>query len=110
MTAELDALVNQANQRLAALQTAREGLSQVRGRHTTEDGLITAEVDCNGALISLKVAESITARTPSETAQLILQACRQATVDAGRQRSAVVNRLNVEFTATNAGPVGQRAE
>lgn len=110
MSAEMDALVNQANQRLAALRSAQDGLAEVRGRHTHEDGLVTAEVDCNGALVALKLAESLTARPPSEAAQLILQACRHAAVDAGRQRSAVVNRLNEEFTATNAGPVAQRAE
>jgi hypothetical protein len=106
MSAEMDALVAAATEKLEALEAALYGLGQVRGRFTTEDGQVSVEVDSNGALVGLRLAESITSRTPAE--------------DAGAQRSEVVSNLNSTFAADdrgvgtgvsiNASNVGGRAE
>jgi DNA-binding protein YbaB len=110
VSAEMDALVAAATEKLEALEAALYGLGQVRGRHTTEDGLVSVEVDSDGALVSLRLAESITSRSPAEVGQAIVWACSQAAQDAGEQRSGVVATLNSSFAPPEPGNVGGRAE
>ncbi|MEU2032195.1 YbaB/EbfC family nucleoid-associated protein [Nocardia amamiensis] len=102
MSAEMDALVASATQKLEALEAALYGLGQVRGRFTSEDGAVGVEVNSDGALVGLTLAESVTSLPPAEVGQLIVWACRQAAEDAGAQRSKVVATLNESF-----GPSGQ---
>ncbi|MBF6212404.1 YbaB/EbfC family nucleoid-associated protein [Nocardia puris] len=97
MSAEMDALVANATQKLEALEAALFGLKQVRGRFTTEDESVTVEVNSEGALVGLTLAESVTSMAPAEVSQLIVWACRQASEDAGAQRSKVVATLNESF-------------
>jgi DNA-binding protein YbaB len=97
MSAEMDALVADATRKLEALEAALYGLKQVRGRFSTEDGMVTAEVDSDGALVSLQLTEAVTALPPAEAAQLVIWACRQAAEDAGGRRSEVVAALNESF-------------
>ncbi|WP_416564790.1 YbaB/EbfC family DNA-binding protein [Nocardia testacea] len=106
MSAEMDALVAGATRKLEALEAALYGLKQVRGRFGTEDGMVTAEVDSDGALVSLQLSEAVTALPPAEAAQLIIWACRQAAEDAGGQRSEVVAALNESFAPAPEGVVG----
>ncbi|GGL24698.1 hypothetical protein [Nocardia jinanensis] len=114
MSAEMDALVAGATRKLEALEAALYGLKQVRGHFSTEDGMITAEVDSDGALVNLQLTEAVTALPPTEAAQLIISACRQAAEDAGGRRSEVVATLNESFTpapqavveTTGTGPDG----
>ncbi|WP_280435586.1 YbaB/EbfC family nucleoid-associated protein [Nocardia carnea] len=109
MSAEMDALVAGATQKLEALEAALYELKQIRGRFTTEDGLVSAEIDSDGALVDLRLAEGVTSLPPAETAQLILAACRQAAEDAGGRRSEVVAALNESFAPAaqaDAPPAG----
>jgi DNA-binding protein YbaB len=110
MSAEMDALVAQATEKLEALEAALFGLKQVRGRFTSDDGLVSVEVDSDGAMVGLALAESVTGYTPSDVGQLIIWACQQAAQDAGRQRSEVVATLNSAFVPPTAGSVAGRAE
>lgn len=104
MSAEMDALVAGATQKLEALEAALYGLKQIRGRFTTEDGLVTAEIDSEGALVGLQLAEGVTSLPPAETAQLILAACRQAAEEAGGRRSEVIAALNESFAPEAQAP------
>ncbi|MBF6330960.1 YbaB/EbfC family nucleoid-associated protein [Nocardia transvalensis] len=110
MSAEMDALVAQATQKLEALEAALYGLKQVRGRYTTEDGSVSVEVDSDGALVALTLAETVTSRSPAEVGQAIIWACQQAAQNAGEQRSKVVAELNSTFVAAPPGNVAGRAE
>ncbi|MGW6334082.1 YbaB/EbfC family nucleoid-associated protein [Nocardia rhamnosiphila] len=105
MSAEMDALVADATRKLEALEAALYGLKQVRGRFGTEDGMVTAEVDSDGALVSLQLTEAVTALPPAEAAQLVIWACRQAAEDAGGRRSEVVAALNESFAPASSGVV-----
>lgn len=102
MSAEMDALVAQATQKLEALEAALHGLKQVRGAFTTEDGAVSVEVDSDGALTALRLGESVTSLPPAELGKLIVWACRQASEDAGGQRSKVVATLNESFAPAAA--------
>ncbi|MGI5221267.1 YbaB/EbfC family nucleoid-associated protein [Nocardia sp. CA-290969] len=103
MSAEMDALVAGATQKLEALEAALYGLKQVRGRFTTEDGMVSVEVDSDGALADLRLSEAVTSLAPAEASQLILWACRQAAEDAGGRRSEVIAALNESFTPPAQG-------
>ncbi|MDO3647143.1 YbaB/EbfC family nucleoid-associated protein [Nocardia mangyaensis] len=109
MSAEMDALVKGVTDKLEALEAALYGLKQVNGRFTTEDGLVTAEVNSDGALVALTLDEGITALAPPEAAQLILHACKQATEGAGAQRSNIIATLNESLTGSSAVPADQLA-
>ncbi|MGV9616085.1 YbaB/EbfC family nucleoid-associated protein [Nocardia xishanensis] len=106
MSAEMDALVANATQKLEALEAALYGLKQVRGQFTTEDGAVTVEVNSEGALVGLSLSEAVTSMAPADVSQLIVWACRQASEDAGAQRSKVVATLNESFAPAPGGAVG----
>lgn len=103
MSGEMDALVGGVHARLEALEAALHGLSQVRAKFTTEDGSVTAEVDAEGALTGLWLAESVTSRPPAEVARAILWACGEAAAAATARRAEVVARLNESFAPGNVG-------
>lgn len=105
----MDALVKGVTDKLEALEAALHGLKQVNGRFTTEDGLVTAEVNSDGALVGLTLDEGITALAPAEAAQLIVQACKQATETAGDQRSNIIATLNESLSAPGAVPADRLA-
>lgn len=106
MSAEMDALVAGATKKLEALEAALYGLKQVHGRFTTEDGVVSVEVNNEGAMVALSLSEGVTALAPTEVGQLIVWACRQAAEDAGTQRSKVVATLNESFTPAEQGAPG----
>lgn len=105
----MDALVAGVSGKLEALEAALYGLKQVNGRFTTEDGLVTAEVNSEGALVALSLDEGITALPPTEAAQLILSACKQATETAGEARSNIIATLNESLTGPTTPPSAQLA-
>ncbi|MFC4377557.1 YbaB/EbfC family nucleoid-associated protein [Nocardia halotolerans] len=105
----MDALVEGVSGKLEALEAALYGLKQVNGRFTTEDGLVTAEVNSDGALVALSLDEAITTLPPTEAAQLILSACKQATEAAGDARSNIIATLNDSLTGSAAQGSGELA-
>ncbi|MFC8386188.1 YbaB/EbfC family nucleoid-associated protein [Nocardia sp. NPDC057272] len=109
MSAEMDALVAGVTGKLEALEAALYGLKQVNGRFTTEDGLVTAEVNSDGALVALTLDEAITTLAPTEAAALILSACKQATETAGEARSNIIATLNESLAGPSAQSDGQLA-
>lgn len=103
MSAEMEALVSGVGKQLEALESALAGLREVRGRFSSEDRSVTAEVDGDGALTGLWLAESVAARPPAEVAQLILWACQQAAAAATSQRAAVLAGVNSALAPGNVG-------
>jgi DNA-binding protein YbaB len=94
----MDALVKSATDKLEALEQAMYELASIRAIHTTPDGLVEATADGDGALVGLWLAESITQRTAKEVGDLVVEASQAAVAEAGRQRSAVMAKLNQCFT------------
>lgn len=97
MSAEMDALVNQATEKLEHLEEALDSLQKVRARFSADDGSVTAEVDGNGALVGLWLDESITEKTAKDVGELITSASQQAALLASEKRAAVLDRLNAAF-------------
>ncbi|WP_028479245.1 hypothetical protein [Nocardia sp. CNY236] len=104
MSAEMDDLVESATHKLEALEAALYGMKQVRGRFATEDGMVSVEVNSDGAVIGLTLAESVTSLSPTEAGQLMVWACGQAALDASEQRSKVVATLNESFVPPTTSP------
>lgn len=96
---QMDALVSTATAQLESLEKALHGLDQIRGRFRTDDGIITAEVDGNGALIGLWLAEAITRHPPAEVGPLITWVVQQAAQIAVAERAKVLAQLNEDFGA-----------
>lgn len=94
----MDVLVARATRRLEDLETALDGLQQVRGRAVSVDGLVSAEVDGNGALVDLRLAEAITTLPAADVGPLITRTCAEAAHAAAEQRARVVETLNGAFT------------
>ncbi|MFE3027569.1 YbaB/EbfC family DNA-binding protein, partial [Nocardia tengchongensis] len=78
MSAEMDALIRGVTDKLEVLEATLRGLGAVRGRYAASDGSVTAEVDAEGALTALWLAESVTARAPAEVSRLVLWAAQRA--------------------------------
>ena len=101
MSSEMDALIEGAQAKLEHLETALEAMEKVNARFTTDDGVVTAQVDGNGALTGLWLDESITNMPASQVGPLITWAGQQAAQQAAEQRAQIVERLNAGF---GAGP------
>lgn len=97
MSAEMDALVNQATEKLEHLEEALDSLQKIRARYSTDDGSVTADVDGNGALVGLWLDESITEKAAKDVGELITAASQQAAQLAAQKRAEVLDRLNAAF-------------
>ncbi len=97
MSAEMDALVNQATEKLEHLEEALDSLQKIRARHSTDDGSVTADVDGNGALVGLWLDESITEKAAKDVGELITAASQEAAQLAAQKRAEVLDRLNAAF-------------
>ena len=104
MTNKMDALVDGAQQKLEHLETALDAMQTISARFTTDDGVVTAQVDGNGALTGLWFDESITNMQAKDVGPLITWAGHQAAVKAAEQRAKIVARLNEGFGAEQVQP------
>ncbi|WP_405133369.1 YbaB/EbfC family nucleoid-associated protein [Nocardia sp. NBC_01388] len=103
MSEQMNALVSAVADRLEALEATLYELGRVRGQFTSDDRSVTAEVDGDGALTGLWLAESVTARPPAEVSQLVLWACQQAAAQASAQRAEALARLHESIAPGNVG-------
>ena len=78
------------SRRLEAAAGARERLAAVRGRCTSDDGLVSVEVSARGTLLDLTLAAGASPLPPDRLAVLILRTARRATTDAALQVRAVL--------------------
>lgn len=64
------------SRRLEAAAGARERLAAVRGRCTSDDGLVSVEVSARGTLLDLTLAAGASPLPPDRLAALILRTAR----------------------------------
>ncbi|NUS45167.1 MAG: YbaB/EbfC family nucleoid-associated protein [Mycobacteriaceae bacterium] len=98
MSAEMDALVKSASDKLEALEEALYQIDRIRGVYAAEDGTVEATADGHGALVGLWLSEAVTQKNPKEVGELVVQASQQAVAEAGKLRAQVLAKLNGEFT------------
>jgi DNA-binding protein YbaB len=100
MSAEMDALVQNASDKLEALEEALYRLNQIRGVYTSADGQIEATADGHGALVGLWMDDAVTQLNPKDLGERVVETSRLAVAEAGKQRSVVLAKLNQAFTRT----------
>ncbi|WP_245720022.1 YbaB/EbfC family nucleoid-associated protein [Nocardia uniformis] len=93
----MDELQARVQQKLYRMQDLRDGLAAVRGRETSEDGVVTVEVDGNGALKDLAFSSGISRLTPDELERIVVQTAAAAARVAFEQRAELVNEYTAEL-------------
>ncbi|MFM9377412.1 YbaB/EbfC family nucleoid-associated protein [Gordonia sp. VNK21] len=111
MTAELDAVLCRARDRLDALQHAREQLAAARETGEGDDGRVQAVVDAGGGLVGLRLAPGAGGGDADRLAQAVLAAAGGAAAAMAVRRTAVLTELQEALGAdtadgTSPGPAG----
>lgn len=97
MVGSMDELQDRVKQQVYRMQDLGEGLARVRGRETSEDGVVTVEVDGNGALKDLQFSSGISRLTPDELEQVVVKTAAAAARAAYERRAELVNRFTEEL-------------
>ncbi|WP_154786065.1 YbaB/EbfC family nucleoid-associated protein [Nocardia aurantiaca] len=93
----MDELQEQVRRQLYRFQDLADQMKAVRGRETSEDGAVMAEVDGNGALTDLQFSSAVSRMTPGELEQAVVTTAAQAARRAFERRAEIVNRFNEEM-------------
>ncbi len=96
MVSSMDELQEQVRRQLYRFQDLADQMKAVRGRETSEDGAVMAEVDGNGALTDLQFSSAVSRMTPGEFEQAVVSTAAQAARRAFERRAEIVNRFNEE--------------
>lgn len=94
---DVDATLDRARRRAAALADAVGALGAVRGRATSADGLVEVVVDARGALVSLTLADAATRQPAGRIAALVLETAQTAAGAARQHRHAVLDDLTADL-------------
>jgi hypothetical protein len=97
MARRFDDAMDQARARAAVMVRAADGLGMLEGRARSPRGDAEAVVDGGGALVSLRLAASVTRLSPDAVGALIVETCHAAATDAGRRRRRVLADLAREL-------------
>ena len=93
----MDELEAQVRRQLYRFQDFAEQMAAVRGRETSEDGAVTAEVDGNGALKDLQFSSAVSRMTPAEFERAVVDTAAAAARRAFERRADLVHRFNEEM-------------
>lgn len=97
MVQSMDELEERVRRQLYRFQDLADQMKAVRGRETSEDGAVVAEVDGNGALTDLQFSAGISRMTPEEFERAVVTTAAAAARVAFERRAALVNRFNEEM-------------
>lgn len=97
MVSSMDELQEQVRRQLYRFQDLADQMAAVRGRETSENGAVTAEVDGNGALKDLQFSSAVSRMTPAEFEQAVVTTAAQAARRAFERRAEIVDRFNEEM-------------
>ncbi|WP_157555896.1 YbaB/EbfC family nucleoid-associated protein [Nocardia acidivorans] len=96
MVGSMDELEERVRRQLYRFQDLAEQMAAVRGRETSEDGAVLAEVDGNGALRDLQFSHAVSRMTPDEFERAVVTTSAAAARAAFERRAEIVNRFNEE--------------
>jgi hypothetical protein len=92
-------MIERAVRRLHALEEATSALQHLRASAVSPDGTCTAEVDLTGALVGLRLDESVTRRSPAEVGTLITTTAATAAAQCATHRARIFTALSGALTA-----------
>lgn len=90
---QVEEIVERAQSRLGALESARDDLRGVVGAAQSPDGRITAYVDGTGALVDLRLAESVCGMDARKLSTAVLTTAHEAARVAAVRRAAMMDEL-----------------
>ncbi|MEV6771291.1 YbaB/EbfC family nucleoid-associated protein [Nocardia sp. NPDC051030] len=93
----MDELEDRVRRQLYRFQDLADQMAAVRGRETSEDGAVTAEVDGNGALKDLQFSSAVSRMTPGEFERAVVDTAAAAARNAFERRAEIVNHFNEEM-------------
>ncbi|MET8422566.1 YbaB/EbfC family nucleoid-associated protein [Nocardia sp. NPDC004860] len=93
----MDELQEQVRRQLYRFQDLADQMKAVRGRETSEDGAVMAEVDGNGALTDLQFSSAVSRMSTGEFEQAVVTTAAQAARRAFERRAEIMNRFNEEM-------------
>ncbi|MFC9993669.1 YbaB/EbfC family nucleoid-associated protein [Nocardia sp. NPDC127526] len=93
----MDELEERVRRQMYRFQDLAEQMAAVRGRETSEDGAVMAEVDGNGALKDLQFSHAVSRMTPAEFERVVVDTAAAAARRAFERRAEVVNQFNQEM-------------
>ena len=96
MSKAMDELEARAQRSLNTLRDLADEMSAVRGRETSPDGVVTAVVDGNGALLELQLSAGIAKLTPAEFGRLVVETAGCAAQRVFTARGDLVTAFNEE--------------
>ncbi len=97
MVGSMDELEERVRRQLYRFQDLADQMKAVRGRETSEDGAVMAEVDGNGALQDLQFSHAVSRMTPAEFERVVVTTAAAAARNAFERRAEIVNRFNEEM-------------
>lgn len=98
--ASLDALIARADRAFDVMSHASEGLSAVRVRRRSEDGLVTVTVDAGGAMVALELAEDLSDTSAAVLSTTIVATASQAANEATDRRTAIIEQMQSSLSDT----------
>lgn len=100
MNIELDALISRSDRALDSMHAASESLATLRVVHRSADGLVTVEVDSQGSLVGLELADDLSSTSASGLESAIVNTAAAAAREALDRREDILHRMQSSLTDT----------
>ncbi|WP_442023369.1 YbaB/EbfC family nucleoid-associated protein [Nocardia sp. 2YAB30] len=92
----MDALEARVHRQLERMRELADRMAAVRVRETSADGVVTAVVDGNGALVDLELSDGVAELSPTDFEQTLVSTAASAARRAFAERGALVTGFNEE--------------
>lgn len=92
----MDELMDSVQRRLYRIRDLADDMAAVRATETAPDGSMIAEVDGNGALLSLRFSQAVSQMSPAEFEQCLIATTHAAARHAFECRGELVTAFNEE--------------
>ncbi|MFW0792222.1 YbaB/EbfC family nucleoid-associated protein [Gordonia sp. CPCC 205515] len=93
----MDEIEARASAQLDRMHELNDALSSIRVRETSDDGLVTVQVDGTGALTGLWLADAATALGGQRLGDLIVATAGHAAAQAFARHVAITDEFRVSF-------------
>ncbi|MFC9995466.1 YbaB/EbfC family nucleoid-associated protein [Nocardia sp. NPDC127526] len=109
MNNAMNELVRELHERLARIQELNAAIAAMRVRESSPDGVVTVEVDGNGALLDLELTRGVTELSAGELAAGIVATADSAVRKVFAERADAVNAFNAGAAALPASAPDDQA-
>jgi hypothetical protein len=97
MTESVQRVLAAARRRLNQMRDLSDDLARIRGRASSADGMVTATVDSQGALVDLEFHRGVNNLTPTQFGTALVEASDAALRLAMAEKSTLIEAFNDEI-------------